>query len=162
MTELNGRWVRVVATTTNTFQALDQVDGSNINSTSYGTYVSGGTAARVYEIATPYAEADLFRVKFVQSADVLTLVHPDYVVQELRRSGATSWALSNATTGPGIDAPAGLAVVPTTAGASFLRGDAYVVTSIKDNAESSASAAVTAVNNLSAANTYNRSRCTDC
>ncbi|HGY6568681.1 TPA: hypothetical protein ACNTAD_001534 [Escherichia coli] len=29
----------------------------------------------IYEIATPYTEADLFRIKFTQSADVLTLVH---------------------------------------------------------------------------------------
>ena len=62
-----------------------------------GTVLSSGVP---YEIANSYAEADLFKVKFVQSADVLTLVHPDYVVQELRRSGATSWALTNATTGP--------------------------------------------------------------
>jgi len=117
-----------------------------------GTVLSSGSP---YEVANSYAEADLFDVKFVQSADVLTLVHPGYVTQELRRSGATSWALANATTGPGITAPAGLAVTPTTAGASFLRNDAYVVTSIKDDAESSASAAVTATNNLTAANTYN-------
>jgi hypothetical protein len=117
-----------------------------------GTVLSAGVP---YEIANSYAEADLFDVKFVQSADVLTLVHPDYVVQELRRAGPTSWSLANATTGPGITAPAGLAVVPTTAGASFLRNDAYVVTAVTATAESAASAAVTASNNLSAANTYN-------
>jgi len=117
-----------------------------------GTVLSGGVP---YEVANTYAEGDLMKVKFVQSADVLTLVHPSYPVKELRRAGATSWTFVTATTGPGIDAPVGLAVVPTTAGASYLRNDQYVVTSVKDKAESAASAAVTALNNLNAADTYN-------
>jgi len=108
-----------------------------------------------YEIANTYLEADLFEVKFVQSADVLTLVHPDYPVRELRRAGATSWSIVDATTGPGIDPPSGLSATPTTAGASYLRVDAYVVTSVIDTVESSASAEATATNNLNAADTYN-------
>lgn len=118
-----------------------------------GATVLSGLAP--YEVANTYAEADLFEVKFVQSADVLTLVHPDYPVQELRRAGATSWSLVAASTGPGIDAPSGLAVVATTAGASYLRSDAYVVTSVVDTVESSASAPASATNNLSASGTYN-------
>lgn len=121
-------------------------------------HTQGGTvllAGVPYEIANTYAEADLMKVKFVQSADVLTLVHPSYPVKELRRAGATSWTIVTASTGPGIDAPSGLAVAPTTAGASYLRTDEYVVTSIKGTAESAASAAVSALNNLNAADTYN-------
>ena len=44
-----------------------------------------------YEVATPYAEHQLFSLKFVQSADVLTIVHPDHAPAELRRLGALSW-----------------------------------------------------------------------
>jgi len=47
-----------------------------------------------YEIPTPYAEADLFDLHYVQSADVLTIVHPNYAPRELRRLGATTWTLS--------------------------------------------------------------------
>lgn len=56
-----------------------------------GTLLSGGVP---YEVAHPYAEADLFNIHYVQSADVLTLVHPNYAPRELRRLGATSWTLS--------------------------------------------------------------------
>ena len=55
-----------------------------------GTVLSAGVP---YEIANPYAEADLFDIHYVQSADVLTLVHPNYAPRELRRLGATSWTL---------------------------------------------------------------------
>jgi len=48
----------------------------------------------VYEIATPYAEADLFDLHYVQSADVMTIVHPNYPPMELRRLGASDWTLT--------------------------------------------------------------------
>ncbi|MGF6738503.1 hypothetical protein [Paraburkholderia atlantica] len=51
-----------------------------------------GTA--IYEVATPYAEADLFDLHYVQSADVMTIVHPNYAPMELRRLGASNWTLT--------------------------------------------------------------------
>jgi len=117
-----------------------------------GTVMDGSDP---YEIAHPFDEADLFKVKFVQSADVVTLVHPSYPVQELRRLGATNWTVVSPTYGAGVAAPAGLSVTPTTAGASFLRTYEYVVTALKDTAESVASAPAAATNNLNAADTYN-------
>ena len=59
MIELNGRSVRVANVAANTFELTDYA-GNNINTTNYTTYVSGGTASRIYEITTTYAEADLF------------------------------------------------------------------------------------------------------
>ena len=47
-----------------------------------------------YEVPNPYLEAELFEIKFVQSADVLTLVHPNHLPRELRRLGATKWIVS--------------------------------------------------------------------
>ena len=55
------------------------------------TILSGGVP---YEIASPYVEADLMDIHYVQSADVLTLVHPNYAPRELRRLGPASWALA--------------------------------------------------------------------
>lgn len=46
-----------------------------------------------YEISTTYAEADLFELKFAQSADVLYIAHPDYPPKMLQRTSDTSWAL---------------------------------------------------------------------
>jgi hypothetical protein len=152
MTELNNRWVRVGTTTANTFQALDQVDGSNINSTGYGTYVSGGTAARVYEIATPYVQDDLMELNYVQSADVLTVTHRDYNVREVRRAALASWSISSVTFAPSIAAPTGVTVTPNTTGSTTYK---YVVTSEADSGEESlGSSPVTITNgNATADNT---------
>lgn len=47
-----------------------------------------------YEVATPYAEVDLFNLSFAQSADVLYIAHPSYAPRKLQRLGATSWTLT--------------------------------------------------------------------
>lgn len=62
-----------------------------------------------YEVANPYAEADLFGIDYTQSFDVMTLTHPNYAARELRRLGPTSWTLTNANT-----TPVSITVTPTT------------------------------------------------
>ena len=47
-----------------------------------------------YEIATPYLEADLFQLKYTQSADVLYITHPSYAPRKLSRTGHTAWTLT--------------------------------------------------------------------
>lgn len=59
-------------------------------------------AGTVYEIPTPYAAADLALLKFAQSADVMTLVHPSYAIRELSRTSATRWTLTVPVIGPVI------------------------------------------------------------
>lgn len=114
MTQLNGRNVRVANKATNTYE-LHDLDGNTINSSAYTTYSSGGTSARVYTVTTTYLEAELDDIQHVQSADVMTLVHPVHAPAELSRSGATSWALANiqnggsTTFGPGLLTPTSLA-----------------------------------------------------
>jgi hypothetical protein len=71
------------------------------------TLLSGGVP---YEIANPYAEADLFDIHYVQSADVLTLVHPNYAPRELKRLGATNWTLTTIAFTPIISAPTSVTV----------------------------------------------------
>jgi hypothetical protein len=66
------------------------------NATYWYAMPSDGT----YEIPNPYAAADLFDIHFVQSSDVLTLVHPGYAARELRRVGATNWQLVTVTFAP--------------------------------------------------------------
>ncbi len=69
--------------------------------------------AGIYEIPNPYAEADLFDIHYVQSADVLTLVHPNYAPRELKRLGATSWTLTTIIFGADISTPGAPTVTPT-------------------------------------------------
>ena len=66
-----------------------------------------------YEIANPYAEADLFDIHYVQSADVMTLVHPNHAPRELRRLGATNWALDTISFVSALAAPTGLSATHT-------------------------------------------------
>ena len=56
-----------------------------------GQIQSSGSA---YEISSPYLEAELFDIKFAQSADVMYLVHPSHPVKKLSRTGHTSWTLN--------------------------------------------------------------------
>jgi len=93
MTELNGRNYRVANVTTNTF-TLQDLFGNAINTTSFTTYTSGGTATEIYETATPYAEADLFDLRFVQSADTMYIVHPSYDVRTLTRTDHNAWTFA--------------------------------------------------------------------
>lgn len=46
-----------------------------------------------YEVKTDYTADELFDIHYVQSADVVTLVHPNHPPMELRRYGATDWRL---------------------------------------------------------------------
>ncbi len=70
--------------------------------------VSSGTTP--YEIVSPYAEAALPDLQYVQSGDVVTIAHPDYPPYELKRFGQTNWTLTPIVFGPDIAPPTGLTV----------------------------------------------------
>ena len=101
MTEVNGKTFKVAEKATNTFE-LQNVDGTDINSSAFTTYSSGGDANRIYEIVSPYLTAELFELKFAQSADVMYITHPNHEVMKLSRTGHTSWTLTEVvfTAGP--------------------------------------------------------------
>ena len=56
-----------------------------------GQVLSGGSA---FEISTPYLTAELFEIKFAQSADVMYICHPNHAARKLSRTGHTSWTLT--------------------------------------------------------------------
>ncbi len=64
-----------------------------------GQILDSGSA---YEISSPYLTAELFDIKFAQSADVMYLVHQNHEVMKLSRTGHTSWTLTEVdfTNGP--------------------------------------------------------------
>lgn len=129
MTELNNRNFKVTVVDANNI-TISYMSGTAVNSSSFGTYTSGGTSKRVYEISSPYLEADLPAVKFIQSADVVTLTHPDYEVRELSRTGDTSWTLATVTFEPGQGYPATVNV--TVVGTSGSTTYNYKVTAVND------------------------------
>lgn len=127
MTQLNGRWFKVVNTGPNTFKIKDMDGGSFINTSSYTAYVSGGLAEKVYEITTPWSATELDELDYDQSADVITITHPSYAPRELSRTGDTSWTLSLASIFPNINGPTGISATVATAGAITY---GYTVTAI--------------------------------
>jgi hypothetical protein len=102
MTQVNGRYVKVtnVNVASKTFELYD-IDGVAIDTTGYTAYNGGGDVARVYTVASPYAEEDLFTAEntsslsISQSGDVLYVGCEGYAPQTLTRSGNTSWAFAD-------------------------------------------------------------------
>ena len=67
-----------------------------------GQVLSSGVA---FEISTPYLTAELFDIKFAQSADVMYITHPSHATRKLSRTGHTAWTLTTVdfTNGPYLD-----------------------------------------------------------
>lgn len=56
-------------------------------------YKDGARLGAPYEIASPFTEAQLADIGYVQGADTMFLVHPAVAPQRLRRFGDTNWTL---------------------------------------------------------------------
>lgn len=99
MPEVNGRWYHVanVDAGANTFE-LTTTGGVNVNTSAFGTYTSGGTFEKVYEISTTYDEADVRYLSFSQLDDTIVIaggLENKYYPRLLVRSSDTSWSLSD-------------------------------------------------------------------
>jgi hypothetical protein len=135
MTQVNGRYFKVLAVA-GTSVTLGYLDGTNLNSTAFSTYTSGGTAARIYKISSPYTSSDDLRLlKFAQSSTSMILCHPNHPVYILSLISAASWTLIPATFGATVSAPAA-PTITTTMGAGSMNYS-YGVTSIDANGQES-------------------------
>ena len=112
-------------------------------------------ADMTYEIPSPYLEAELFDIHYVQSADVMTIVHPSHAPRELRRLGATKWELKTINFGSPIASPTGVSVssyIPSSSStnADTFENHEYVVTAIGSNLidESAQSSTASVSNNI--------------
>ena len=67
-----------------------------------GQILSSGSP---YEISSPYLTAEIFDIKFAQSADVMYVTHPNHKTRKLSRTGHTSWTLTEVdfVNGPYLD-----------------------------------------------------------
>lgn len=141
-TFVNGRNFKIanVNAGANTLELL-YMDGTPVDSSAFGAYTSAGTAKRVYEIVTPYLEADLPLLQYSQSADIVTLTHRSYAVQRLSRTGHTSWTLIPEVFAPAQAAPTS----PTNDGAGAGTAGDWVITAIAEDTyeESLASSSTT-------------------
>lgn len=87
MTQLNNREYTATVVDGNSFTV-------GVNSTAYDTYTSGGTVAKIVDLASPYQEADLPSLRYTQSADTIYLFHPNYAPRKLTRLTTTSFSMT--------------------------------------------------------------------
>jgi hypothetical protein len=138
-TQLNGNYYIIAGATTNTYTLTD-LNGVPVNTTTFGAYVSGGTAARIYTIPSPYLAADLQLLKFAQNVAQMVIVHPNYQPYVLTLITATNWTLLPVVIGSTALAPTitGIAVsFPSPGSAPQSTFYSYVVTSIDGNGQES-------------------------
>ena len=115
-------------------------------------------AGGAYEMPNPYAAADLFAIHFVQSGDVITLVHPNYPPMELRRYANLDWVLSTISFYFSIAAPDSVTATATQPYAGNTQAFQYIVTALDNygQEESMPSSATTSINNdLTITGNYN-------
>ena len=95
MTEMNNRRVRVLGVAGNDVSV-------DIDSTGFTTYTSGGTAAKIVQLNTPWTASEVYDIQTAQSADVLYVVHQNHPIYKISRFSHTSWTLTELTftTGP--------------------------------------------------------------
>ena len=96
MTQLNGKRFKVNNVAASTFE-LQSEEGTNYNTTALTAYISGGTAERVYQIVSPYAVADLDKIRITQQADIMYIDCAGYAPRKLSRFGNTNWTLGTYT-----------------------------------------------------------------
>ena len=113
------------------------------------------TNPNIYEIPHPYQQAELFDVHYVQSADVMTLVHPNHAPRELRRLSATKWELRTINFASPLASPTGVSVTRYIPSSSSTNTDTYetheyVVTAVGSNLvdESAQSSSASVDNNI--------------
>ena len=105
-----------VSTAINGNQTVIKIDANTIKITLTGIvnwltllqapWTGGGTAQEsnsgTLTVVTPWPSSVLFQLKYTQSADVLTICHPNYPTQQISRYSETIWqdAAFNNTSGP--------------------------------------------------------------
>lgn len=122
------------------------LDGNVVDTSAWPAYTGGGIAARLFTLVTPYDAVDLPLLKYVQSADVMTLTHPDYAPANLTRTDHYVWTLDAITFEADVQDPSGsgAAVPPGGTDLDFW----YVVTALIDaTGEESVPSAAFMVNN---------------
>ncbi|QPT15232.1 hypothetical protein I6G37_09945 [Serratia rubidaea] len=61
-------------------------------------YSSGGNAGQPVDVVTPWAASDIDLLKYTQSADVLTVCHPNYPPLEIQRHAHDDWRTAEVVT----------------------------------------------------------------
>lgn len=107
--QLNNREFTVAGVAGNNFNL-------GVNTTGFAAYVAAaGLIKKIVEVVTTYAEADLPKLDYAQSADKLTITHLSYQSKDFTRTSDTQWTATNVTfkDGPYLDEPVDNTVLVT-------------------------------------------------
>lgn len=89
-----------------------------------------------YNPSTPYNEASLETIDYVQSIDVMYMAQQSVFPQRMSRTGATSWTFENVPVDPSVAAPSNIGVSKGGSGSETYR---YRVSTVTDGVEGFAS-----------------------
>jgi hypothetical protein len=149
---LNGNYFIVASAATNTIKLTD-LNGNTITFT--GAYTSGGTAQRVYTVATTYLDTEVFGIKYAQDVNILFLCHPNHAPSQLVLNTSNvqpSWTFGAITFGSTVTTPTGTNV--TTNATSTGDWLSYVMTAVDVNGQESAPTNPFGIANVNLASGY--------
>lgn len=67
---------------------------AHTSAAAFATDAANWVAQTIYEVPSPYQEADLFKIQFTQINDVVYLVHPSHAPRKLSRLADDNWTLA--------------------------------------------------------------------
>lgn len=132
---LNGQTVEIVVLTPDTFSIRNTITQVDISTIGFA-YTSGGTAARIYTLTTPYTADQLSTLRYAQNADLMTLTHAAHAPRDLVRLAHNNWTLTQVDFRAEPAAPANIVLDPSGTGNSIY---GYVVTTVDREGNESAS-----------------------
>jgi len=96
-----------------------------------GGLVLAGGGPTIFSLVTPYTEAQLRDLNFTQSADVMTIVHPEHDPTNLSRSADDAWTLTTINYASTVAAPSISSIISVGAGGgTYNKTYYYVVTAV--------------------------------
>lgn len=108
---VNGRFFVVFSISGNLFSLSDPLSYP-ITAATWTPYVSGGTIASVFNVGIPWTYTDFYQLNYAQSADVLTVVHPNYPQYDIKRLGNTDWTITTEDIATSLASPVLAAAQP--------------------------------------------------
>lgn len=108
---------------------LQDMNGNTIPpATLFEDYDDGGTGSRIYQIDTPFEDADIEEFQYVQSPEGLTVASKNYSPRLISRNTDTDWDINELSYSPQIGRPVLTSVTKGGTGSNKYR---YMVTAIK-------------------------------
>lgn len=87
----------------------------------------------IVETATSLNSTQIFKLKYAQTADVLTLCNQENMPQELSRNSNTDWSIEDVIIEPSISAPMNVSATKTGTSASSTKVYRYKITAVQDD-----------------------------